>query len=117
VLDTQAVISWVAHPELVLALGPSEDRPRNGGPAFTFPRSGCWEIALLARKQRLALTLDVADWIAKTEALPCPATATPSTSGNPGPLSECLFDHRGQTVAIGSEERRYVEERLRPPTL
>ena len=30
----------------------------------------CWEVSLLVKKGRLELTLDVEDWIARSESLP-----------------------------------------------
>jgi PIN domain nuclease of toxin-antitoxin system len=70
VLDTHVLIWWVAQPEL---LSPSArariDREMQEGGIHVSAIS-CWEIALLVRKRRLTLTLDVADWMAKTEALP-----------------------------------------------
>jgi PIN domain nuclease of toxin-antitoxin system len=69
VLDTHAWIWWIAQPEQI-------SQPAQARIALEVEESGihvsaisCWEIALLVRKGRLALTLDVADWIASVEAL------------------------------------------------
>ena len=70
VLDTHAWVWWVANPE---QLSPSArqriDSEAAKGPVLVSSISA-WEVALLVRKGRLELTMDVEDWIAKSESLP-----------------------------------------------
>jgi len=70
VLDTHAWVWWVANPE---QLSPSArqriDNEAEKAPIFVSSISA-WEVALLVRKGRLELTMDVKDWIAKSESLP-----------------------------------------------
>ncbi|HET9210615.1 MAG TPA: type II toxin-antitoxin system VapC family toxin, partial [Thermoanaerobaculia bacterium] len=70
VLDTHAWVWWVANPE---QLSPSArqriDSEAEKGPVLVSSISA-WEVALLVRKGRLELTMDVEDWIAKSESLP-----------------------------------------------
>ena len=70
VLDTHAWIWWVGDPAQIspaAAVRIAAESERGG---IQVSAISCWEISLLARKGRLVLTLEVADWIAKTEALP-----------------------------------------------
>jgi PIN domain nuclease of toxin-antitoxin system len=70
VLDTHAWIWWVASPE---RLSPSAkqriDNEAEKAPILVSSISA-WEVALLVKKGRLELTMDVEDWIAKSESLP-----------------------------------------------
>lgn len=70
VLDTHAWVWWVASPE---RLSPSA-RERIDSAAkdlqVHISSISCWELTLLVKKGRLALTMDVQEWIAKSEALP-----------------------------------------------
>jgi PIN domain nuclease of toxin-antitoxin system len=71
VLDTHAWIWWVAQPELVSPPAQARiDLEAAAGGGIHVSAISCWEVALLVRKGRLTLTLDVADWIARAEALP-----------------------------------------------
>jgi PIN domain nuclease of toxin-antitoxin system len=70
VLDTHAWIWWVARPEELSPAARASIGLEVEESGIHVSAISCWEIALLVRKGRLALTLDVADWIAKTEALP-----------------------------------------------
>jgi PIN domain nuclease of toxin-antitoxin system len=69
VLDTHAWVWWVANPE---QLSPSArqriDIEAEKAPIFVSSISA-WEVALLVMKGRLELTMDVKDWIAKSESL------------------------------------------------
>jgi PIN domain nuclease of toxin-antitoxin system len=70
VLDTHAWVWWVASPE---RLSPSAkqriDNEAEKAPILVSSISA-WEVALLVKKGRLELTMDVEDWIAKSELLP-----------------------------------------------
>jgi PIN domain nuclease of toxin-antitoxin system len=70
VLDTHVWVWWVATPE---RLSPSArqriDNEVNEAPVYVSSISS-WEVSLLVKKGRLELTLDVEDWIARSESLP-----------------------------------------------
>ena len=70
VLDTHALIWWVAQPELLSPSARARIDRETEEAGIRVSAISCWEIALLVRKKRLALSLDVADWIANAEALP-----------------------------------------------
>ena len=70
VLDTHAWIWFISNPDLL------SKRAQKALDAAVKDRSilissiSAWELALLVTKKRLKLTLDVTDWIAKSESLP-----------------------------------------------
>ena len=69
-LDTQALIWWVNDPSQLSTVAQSaieEARKRN---ALYVSCISSWEIALLVQRNRLQLSLDVRDWLARCEALP-----------------------------------------------
>lgn len=70
VLDTHVWVLFVSNPELL-----SERAKRSLDAAIEergilISSISAWEVALLVAKKRLKLTLDVIDWIAKSEVLP-----------------------------------------------
>jgi PIN domain nuclease of toxin-antitoxin system len=70
VLDTHAWVWWISSPERLSP--PARQRIDNEvekAPVHVSSISA-WEVALLVKKGRLELTMDVEDWVAKTEALP-----------------------------------------------
>jgi PIN domain nuclease of toxin-antitoxin system len=70
VLDTHVWVWWVANPEKISGPAQEEiDRAMEREEIFISSIS-CWEVALLNRKDKLELTVPVADWIARSEALP-----------------------------------------------
>lgn len=71
VLDTHALIWWVAEPKRVPAKARRlcADAVAAGDP-LTVSSISMWEIAILVERGRLALTLDVGVWINHVEALP-----------------------------------------------
>lgn len=70
VLDTHAWVWFVSNPDLLSEeAGKAADNARNRGQIFVSSISA-WEVALLAAKRRLSLTMDVNDWIARSEMLP-----------------------------------------------
>jgi PIN domain nuclease of toxin-antitoxin system len=71
VLDTHAWIWWASDPNQLSqsAARAIESAYLDGGPLYVSAIS-TWEIAMLVRRGRLELTLDVIDWIAHTEAVP-----------------------------------------------
>lgn len=69
-LDTHALIWWVNDPSQLSTVAQSvieEARKRN---ALYVSCISSWEIALLVQRNRLQLSLDVRDWLARCEALP-----------------------------------------------
>ena len=70
VLDTHAWIWFISNPEFL------SKRAKNAVLAAVEDKSilissiSAWEVALLVTKKRLKLTLDISDWIAKSESLP-----------------------------------------------
>ncbi len=70
VLDTHAWIWFISKPEVL------SKRARKAVSAAVEEKSvlissiSAWEVALLVIKKRLTLSLDVTDWIAKSEGLP-----------------------------------------------
>lgn len=70
VLDTHAWLWWLGSPG---QLSPAASRliEQHLGAAGIYVSSmSSWEIAMLAKKGRLELAMPVADWIARSEALP-----------------------------------------------
>lgn len=68
-LDTHAWIWWVADPERLPALARAaiDDALTAGDPVLVSAIS-VWEVAMLVDRGRLELTLDVADWVGRSEA-------------------------------------------------
>lgn len=70
VLDTHVWVWWVSHSrELPQRVRRLIDRNAGEHPIHVSSVSA-WEIAMLAKKGRLQLTMSADDWIAKCEALP-----------------------------------------------
>lgn len=70
VLDTHAWVWWVSNPELLsIPARRAIDDARHRNELYVSTISA-WEVAMLVQKGRLALSLDVRDWIARSEALP-----------------------------------------------
>ncbi len=70
VLDTHAWVWWVAgDPQLSAAAAGEIDLAMGTGRLYVSSISA-WEVALLVRRGRLELTMEVGDWIARSEALP-----------------------------------------------
>ena len=70
VLDTHVWLWFISNPELLSTKArKAVDFALREEKIFISAMSA-WEIALLVSSQRLQLTLEVADWIAKSEALP-----------------------------------------------
>lgn len=70
VLDTHAWVWWVAGDSRLSAAAAREsDRAMGSGRLYVSSISA-WEVALLVRRGRLELTMEVGDWIARSEALP-----------------------------------------------
>ncbi len=70
VLDTHAWVWFVSNPErLSKAAKKAVDASIENNEVFISSISA-WEVALLVAKERLKLTMDVTDWISKSERLP-----------------------------------------------
>ncbi len=70
VLDTHVLVWWASRStELPRRIGALIDRNAAEHPVHASSISA-WEIAMLARKGRLRLTMPAEDWIATCEALP-----------------------------------------------
>ncbi len=70
VLDTHVWLWWISNPENLsssAALAITEAVQKNG---IVISSISTWEIALLVAKGRLELSVDVRDWVRKTEGLP-----------------------------------------------
>jgi PIN domain nuclease of toxin-antitoxin system len=70
VLDTHAWIWFTSNPEALsqkaTKVGEAAVKEKN----LLISSISAWEVALLVKKGRLKLTMDVTDWIAKSENLP-----------------------------------------------
>jgi PIN domain nuclease of toxin-antitoxin system len=70
-LDTHALVWWVSEPARIPAKARRAlDGALKAGEPISVSAISFWEIAMLVSRKRLTLTIDVADWIAKVEALP-----------------------------------------------
>ena len=70
VLDTHAWIWFVSNPELVSNKAKKFINKAIKKKGILISSISAWEVALLVMKKRLVLTVDVSDWIMKSEALP-----------------------------------------------
>ena len=70
VLDTHAWIWWISNPEKlgIAATSAIEQAIEENG--IFLSSISTWEIALLVAKGRLTLSINVRDWVRKTESLP-----------------------------------------------
>jgi len=90
ILDTHTWVWWVSNPEKLSA--PARERIEKAviNKDIFISSISAWEAAMLTARGRLKLTMDVRDWIAKSEALPflrfipvtnqfiCPASCIPT---------------------------------------
>ncbi len=70
VLDTHAWLWWISNPEL---LSTSASRAINKAvhdKAVYVSSISSWEVAMLVAKGRLQLSMDVRDWVIRSETLP-----------------------------------------------
>ena len=70
VLDTHTWIWFVSNPELLSNKAKKSINKAIKEKAILISSISAWEVALLVLKKRLVLTVDVSDWIMKSEALP-----------------------------------------------
>ena len=70
VLDTHVLLWWVSNPEQLSKKARSTiERTISEGSIYISSISA-WEVAMLIERKRLALTMDVKDWITRCEAIP-----------------------------------------------
>lgn len=70
VLDTHVWVWWVSNPEKLSrgARGAISEAMKNN--AVLISAISVWEVALLVARERLKLSIEVVDWIARSERLP-----------------------------------------------
>jgi PIN domain nuclease of toxin-antitoxin system len=70
VLDTHAWVWWVSGAEPLSPAADEAVRRAVGERSLFVSCISTWEVALLVERGRLRLTIDVADWVARSESLP-----------------------------------------------
>jgi PIN domain nuclease of toxin-antitoxin system len=70
VLDTHAWIWFISNPDLLSKRAKKAVNAAVEDNSLLISSISAWELALLVSKKRIKLTLDVTDWIAKSESLP-----------------------------------------------
>lgn len=70
VLDTHAWLWWLSEPEKIPAATRSILERSAATASVGVSSVSTWEAALLVKKGRLVLSMDVQDWVRKSEALP-----------------------------------------------
>jgi PIN domain nuclease of toxin-antitoxin system len=70
VLDTHVWIWFISNPDLLSKRAQKVVDAAVRDQSLLISSISAWELALLVTKKRLELTLDVTDWIAKSEGLP-----------------------------------------------
>ena len=69
-LDTHAWIWFVSNPELLSVHAMEKINEAVGKKAVLISSISVWEVSLLVKRNRLALTMDLNDWISRSESLP-----------------------------------------------
>ena len=70
VLDTHIWIWFISEPEILSKRAKKAVFAAVKEKSVLISSISAWEVALLVKKKRLTLSLDVTDWIAKSEGLP-----------------------------------------------
>jgi len=70
VLDTHVWIWWISNPENLSSEASQAITKAINEKGIIISSISTWEIALLVAKGRLSLSIDVGDWVRKTEGLP-----------------------------------------------
>jgi len=70
VLDTHVWIWWLSNPKTLSQRAQTAVTTAMGDGTVFISSISTWEVALLAARDRLRLTMEVSDWIAKSEVLP-----------------------------------------------
>ena len=69
-LDTHVWVWWVSDPSRLSARARRAVDRAAGDEQVYVSCISTWEVALLVARRRLVLTMDVGDWVARSEALP-----------------------------------------------
>ncbi len=69
-MDTHVWLWWLSNPEELSAEAHRVIDQEISGNGIFISSISTWEIALLVEKERLQLSIDVRDWVRKTESLP-----------------------------------------------
>ncbi|MDA2937806.1 type II toxin-antitoxin system VapC family toxin [Acidobacteria bacterium AH-259-A15] len=70
VLDTHVWVWWISDPKRLSTRARKAIQRARADNAIYISSISVWEVALLVLRGRLRLTMDVRDWIAKSEDLP-----------------------------------------------
>lgn len=70
VLDTHVWVWWLNDPSVLPSKARSVVRAAAAERAVYVSSISTWEVVLLAARDRITFTMDAADWIARSEALP-----------------------------------------------
>lgn len=70
VLDTHVWLWWISNPEKLSTAANQAITQAIADESICISVISTWEIALLVSKGRLTLSIDVRDWVRKTEGLP-----------------------------------------------
>lgn len=70
VLDTHSWVWWISSPDELTSQARRAVDAAAGESAIYVSSISVWEVTLLVLRKRIRLTLDVADWISRCEALP-----------------------------------------------
>lgn len=70
VLDTHVWLWWISNPEKLSTDASLAIQEAVREDSVIISSISTWEVALLVEKGRLELTIDIRDWIRKTEGLP-----------------------------------------------
>ena len=70
VLDTHAWVWWVSNPEKLSTKARRRIEKGVTNKEILISSISAWEVAMLVARLRLKLTMELKDWIAKSEALP-----------------------------------------------
>jgi PIN domain nuclease of toxin-antitoxin system len=70
VLDTHVWLWWISNPEKLSMDAAREINQAVNENGVILSSFSTWEIAMLVNKRRLTLSVDLRDWIRKTESLP-----------------------------------------------
>ena len=70
VLDTHVLLWWVSNPDQLSRKARSTIERTIADGSIYISSISAWEIAMLVERKRLALTMDVKDWITRCEAIP-----------------------------------------------
>lgn len=70
VLDTHVWLWWISNPEKLSSSAAQAITKSINENSIVISSISTWEVALLVAKGRLDLSIDVRDWVRKTEGLP-----------------------------------------------